>query len=53
MRGRPPRGRLPSGLDRFHAHYLDLSVYTVAIARQFNDHGCIVPGLGDAGDRLF
>jgi len=45
--------RLPSGLAKFHAHHLDLSVYTAAIDRHFKDHGCMVPGLGDAGDRLF
>ncbi|MGH7317601.1 MAG: uracil phosphoribosyltransferase, partial [Candidatus Rokuibacteriota bacterium] len=28
-------------------------VYTAAIDRHLNDHGYIVPGLGDAGDRLF
>ena len=31
----------------------EVPVYTAAIDRQLNDHGYIVPGLGDAGDRLF
>ena len=43
----------PEGLARFHAHHPDVPVYTAAIDRQLNDHGYIVPGLGDAGDRIF
>ena len=43
----------PEGLSRFHAHHPDVPVYTAAIDRQLNDHGYIVPGLGDAGDRMF
>jgi uracil phosphoribosyltransferase len=43
----------PEGLARFHAEHPDVPVYTAAIDRQLNDHGYIVPGLGDAGDRLF
>lgn len=43
----------PEGLKNFHAHHPDVPVYTAAIDRQLNDHGYIVPGLGDAGDRLF
>jgi uracil phosphoribosyltransferase len=31
----------------------DVPVYTAAIDRQLNDHGYILPGLGDAGDRIF
>ena len=43
----------PEGLKNFHAHHPEVPVYTAAIDRQLNDHGYIVPGLGDAGDRLF
>ncbi len=43
----------PEGLANFHHHHPDVPVYTVAIDRQLNEHGYIVPGLGDAGDRIF
>ena len=43
----------PEGLRRFHAVHPDVPVYTAAIDRELNSHGYIVPGLGDAGDRLF
>ena len=43
----------PEGLKRFHAAHPDVPVYTAAIDRQLDEHGYIVPGLGDAGDRLF
>jgi uracil phosphoribosyltransferase len=43
----------PQGLKAFHAAHPDVPVYTAAIDRELNDHGYIVPGLGDAGDRLF
>jgi uracil phosphoribosyltransferase len=43
----------PEGLANFHAHHPDVPVYTASIDRQLNDHGYIMPGLGDAGDRIF
>ena len=43
----------PEGLAHFHAHHPDVPIYTAAIDRQLNDHGYIMPGLGDAGDRIF
>jgi len=43
----------PEGLRAFHAQHPDVPVYTAAVDRQLNDHGYIVPGLGDAGDRIF
>ena len=43
----------PEGLKNFHAHHPDVPVYTAAVDSHLNDHGYIVPGLGDAGDRLF
>ncbi len=43
----------PEGLKNFHAHHPDVPVTTCAIDRKLNDHGYILPGLGDAGDRIF
>jgi uracil phosphoribosyltransferase len=43
----------PEGLKTFHDHHPDVPVYTASIDRQLNEHGYILPGLGDAGDRLF
>jgi uracil phosphoribosyltransferase len=41
------------GLGNFHSHHPDVRVWTAAIDAQLNDHGYILPGLGDAGDRLY
>jgi uracil phosphoribosyltransferase len=43
----------PEGVSRVHADHPDVTVYTVALDRGLNDNGYILPGLGDAGDRLF
>ncbi len=43
----------PEGLKTFHDHHPDVPVFTAAIERCLNDYGYILPGLGDAGDRLF
>jgi len=43
----------PEGLASFHRTHPDVPVYTAAIDSHLNEHGYIVPGLGDAGDRLF
>ncbi len=43
----------PEGLKSFQSAHPDVPVYTAAIDRELNDHGYILPGLGDAGDRLF
>jgi uracil phosphoribosyltransferase len=43
----------PEGLKRFHDAHPDVPVYTAAIDRQLDAQGYIVPGLGDAGDRIF
>jgi uracil phosphoribosyltransferase len=43
----------PEGIKEFHAHHPDVPVYTAAIDDRLNEHGYILPGLGDAGDRLF
>ncbi|MEQ9122830.1 MAG: uracil phosphoribosyltransferase, partial [Alphaproteobacteria bacterium] len=43
----------PEGVDRFHAAHDDVPIYVAAIDRQLNEKGYILPGLGDAGDRLY
>jgi uracil phosphoribosyltransferase len=43
----------PEGLDHFRKAHPDVHVWTAAIDSHLNDHGYIVPGLGDAGDRMF
>jgi uracil phosphoribosyltransferase len=43
----------PEGIKAFHAAHPDVAVYTASIDDRLNEKGYIVPGLGDAGDRLF
>ncbi len=43
----------PEGLKNFHDSHPDVPVTTAAIDSHLNDHGYILPGLGDAGDRMF
>jgi uracil phosphoribosyltransferase len=43
----------PEGIAAFHEHHPDVPIYTAAVDRQLNEKGYILPGLGDAGDRLF
>ena len=43
----------PEGIRRVHSHYPKLPIFTAAIDKKLNDRGYILPGLGDAGDRLF
>jgi len=43
----------PQGIKTFHDAHPDVPVYTPAVDRGLNEHGYIVPGLGDAGDRIF
>ena len=43
----------PEGLKAMHDAHPDVPVYTAAVDRELNDHGYILPGLGDAGDRIF
>jgi uracil phosphoribosyltransferase len=42
----------PAGLERLNADHPDVPVITAALDRELNDHGFILPGLGDFGDRL-
>ena len=41
------------GVRNFHRHHPDIPVFTAAVDPKLDDHGYIVPGLGDAGDRIF
>ncbi|MEM7506257.1 MAG: uracil phosphoribosyltransferase [Pseudomonadota bacterium] len=43
----------PEGVKVFHEHHPNVPVYTCALDERLNEKGYIVPGLGDAGDRLF
>jgi uracil phosphoribosyltransferase len=43
----------PEGLARFRRQHPDVPVFTAAVDERLDEHGYIVPGLGDAGDRLF
>lgn len=43
----------PEGVAVFHEAHPDITVYTAALDERLNEHAYIVPGLGDAGDRLF
>lgn len=43
----------PEGIRRVRSHYPDLPIFTAAVDRKLNEKGYILPGLGDAGDRLF
>jgi uracil phosphoribosyltransferase len=43
----------PEGIKALNGAHPDVPIYTAAIDRQLNEHGYILPGLGDAGDRIF
>lgn len=43
----------PEGIKNFREAHPDVHVYTAAIDSHLNEHGYIVPGLGDAGDRMY
>jgi uracil phosphoribosyltransferase len=44
---------VPEGIKLMQAEHPDVDIYTAAIDERLNDHKYIVPGLGDAGDRIF
>ena len=55
-----PSGRLPAltaegpeGVANFHETHPDVTIYTAAVDERLDERGYIVPGMGDAGDRLF
>jgi uracil phosphoribosyltransferase len=43
----------PEGIQRVEEHHPDVDIYVAAIDEQLNDIGYILPGLGDAGDKIF
>lgn len=43
----------PEGLDVVRGHHPDVAIWTAAIDERLNEHSYIVPGLGDAGDRMY
>lgn len=43
----------PEGISKLQADHPDVPIFTGALDRELNDHGYILPGLGDFGDRLF
>lgn len=43
----------PEGIRHVNARHPEVDIYAAAVDERLNDHGYIVPGLGDAGDRIF
>ena len=43
----------PEGVKHMQEMHPDVDIYIAALDEKLNDHGYIVPGLGDAGDRIF
>jgi uracil phosphoribosyltransferase len=43
----------PEGISKFHGHHPEVKVWTASVDERLNDHGYILPGLGDAGDRMY
>ena len=43
----------PEGVATLQKAHPDVPIYTAAVDRELSDHGYILPGLGDAGDRIF
>ena len=43
----------PEGIEALHAAHPDVPIFAAAIDQRLNDHGYIVPGIGDAGDRIY
>ena len=43
----------PEGVEALNAAHPDVEIFTAALDERLNENGYIVPGLGDAGDRLF
>ena len=43
----------PEGIKAFQEAHPDVHIYTAAIDRELSDHGYILPGIGDAGDRIY
>jgi uracil phosphoribosyltransferase len=43
----------PEGIAALHQQYPEVPIFCAAVDRQLNERGFILPGLGDAGDRIF
>jgi uracil phosphoribosyltransferase len=43
----------PEGVERVVAAHPDVDIYTASVDERLNEHGYILPGLGDAGDKIF
>jgi uracil phosphoribosyltransferase len=43
----------PEGIERINENHPDVTIYTAAVDSHLNDKGYIIPGLGDAGDKIF
>ena len=43
----------PEGIAAVEAAHPDVTIYTASIDERLDDHGYIIPGLGDAGDKIF
>ena len=43
----------PEGISKFQGHHPGVRIWTAAVDERLNDHGYILPGLGDAGDRMY
>ena len=43
----------PEGIKTVQSAHPDVDIFLAAVDERLNDHGYIIPGLGDAGDRLF
>src|SRR5579864_8328638 len=43
----------PEGISKFQGHHPGVAIWTASIDERLNDHGYILPGLGDAGDRMY
>lgn len=43
----------PEGIEALHAAHSDVAIFAAVVDEKLNDHGYIVPGIGDAGDRLY
>jgi len=43
----------PEGISKFQGHHPEVKIWTASVDERLNDHGYILPGLGDAGDRMY
>ena len=43
----------PEGVSKFQGHHPEVKIWTASVDERLNDHGYILPGLGDAGDRMY